>query len=67
MPNSVHGRLQLGAAILNALANRRTRTGNPDLHLSLEARIVQRELDELEQECRAAEQQRQNPSHRPVA
>jgi hypothetical protein len=50
MPASVYQRVQLGAAILNALENRRARTGNHTLHRDLERRIIQRELDELERE-----------------
>jgi hypothetical protein len=36
MPASVYERLQLGVAILNALENRRARTGNDMLHCDLE-------------------------------
>ena len=45
MPASIYERLQLGAAILNALENRRARTGKDMLHRALEQRIIQRELD----------------------
>jgi len=50
MSISVAERLQLGAAILNALKNRRARTGNDMLHRDLERKIIQRELDDLERE-----------------
>jgi hypothetical protein len=56
MPASVYERLQLGAAILNALGNRRARTGNDMLHRDLEQRIIQRELDDLEREAMAQSQ-----------
>ena len=56
MPASVYERLQLGSAILNALENRRARTGNDRLHRDLENRIIQRELDELERESMAQNQ-----------
>jgi hypothetical protein len=61
MPASVYERLQLGAAILNALENRRARTGNDRLHRDLENRIIQRELDELERESMAQNQARTEP------
>jgi hypothetical protein len=47
MPAYVYERLQLGVAILNALENRRARTGSEMLHRDLKERIIQRELDEL--------------------
>ena len=50
MSISVAERLQLGAAILNALKSRRARTGNDMLHRDLERKIIQRELDDLERE-----------------
>ncbi|HEY3453748.1 MAG TPA: hypothetical protein VGK64_04040 [Bryobacteraceae bacterium] len=53
MPVSVYERLQLGAAILNALKNCRARAGNDMLHLDVEQRIIQRELDDLERESMA--------------
>ena len=49
----VYERLQLGAAILNALKSRRARTGDDMLHRDLEQRIIQRELDDLEREAMA--------------
>ena len=49
----VYERLQLGAAILNALKSRRARTGDATLHRDLEQRIIQRELDDLEREAMA--------------
>ena len=49
----VYERLQLGAAILNALKSRRARTGDDTLHRDLEQRIIQRELDDLEREAMA--------------
>ena len=55
----VYERLQLGAAILNALKSRRGRTGDDTLHRDLEQRIIQRELDDLEREAMA-----QSPSGR---
>jgi hypothetical protein len=61
MPASVYERVQLGAAILNALENRRARTGNEMLHRDLERRIIQRELDELERELMAHNQARTEP------
>jgi hypothetical protein len=61
MPASVYERLQLGAAILNALENRRARTGNHMLHRDLEQRIIQRELDELERESMAHKPGRTEP------
>jgi len=61
MPASVYERLQLGAAILNALENRRARTGNDVLHRELEQRIIQRELEELERESKAHKQARTEP------
>ena len=61
MPASVYERLQLGAAILNALENRRARTGNDRLHRDLENRIIQRELDELERESMDHKQARTQP------
>jgi len=60
MPPSVYERLQLGAAILNALENRRVQTGNDMLHRDLERRIIQRELDELERESMDQKQSRTN-------
>ena len=56
MPVSLYERLQLGAAILNALENRRARTRNDMLHRDLEQRIIQRELDDLEREAMAQSQ-----------
>ena len=53
MPASVYERLQLGVAILNALTNRRARTGNDMLHRDLEHKIIQRELDDLQRESMA--------------
>lgn len=61
MPASVYQRLQLGAAILNALENRRARIGNDMLHRDLEQRIIQRELDELERESMDHKQGRTEP------
>jgi DNA-binding HxlR family transcriptional regulator len=61
MPASVYERLQLGVAILNALENRRARTGDDMLHRDLEQRIIQRELDELERESMAHKQARTEP------
>ena len=62
MPASVYKRLQLGVAILNALENRRARTGNDILHRDLEQRIIQRELDELERESIDHKQARTEPA-----
>ena len=53
MPASVYERLQLGAAILNALKSRRARTGDDTLQRDLEQQIIQRELDDLEREAMA--------------
>lgn len=50
MPDSIEQRLQLGAAILKALDNRRERTRDIAQHRGLEEKIIRRELDELEQE-----------------
>ena len=61
MRGSAYERLQLGVAILNALENRRARTGNDTLHRDLEQRIIQRELDELERESTAHKQTRTEP------
>lgn len=61
MPASAYERVQLGAAILNALENRRARTGNDMLHRDLERRIIQRELDELERELMAHNEARTEP------
>ena len=61
MPVSVYERLQLGAAILNALENHRSRTRNDMLHRDLEQRIIQRELDELERESMAQNRARREP------
>lgn len=61
MPASVYERLQLGAAILNGLENRRARIGNDMLHRDLEQRIIQRELDELDRESMDHTQGRTEP------
>ncbi len=47
MPISVHDRLKIGAAILEALDCRRARANDPRAHAAVERKIVDRELDEL--------------------
>jgi hypothetical protein len=50
MPVSVHDRLKMGAAILEALDRGRERTKNPNIHRAVEHKILDRELEQLARE-----------------
>jgi hypothetical protein len=46
-------RLEIGAEVLATIEHARRKFANPDIGSSLEARIIDRELRELEQEWRS--------------